>query len=146
MKKFTSLLIILTMILTMLTPTVATANNQLPISKDGVKYADVTRTTGNSSKNLGTKITSNGAKHDIKLDGETVGSFVFNKNNAYIEIVLIKNVSVNVEWNCSKYYAASLLEGAGVYKLPQLLQDNGKTQSFNAIWVIDVKRSSPIGD
>lgn len=134
-----SLVLMVTILLCVLMSTAAAATIQEPITKDGMIYADVMRTTGNSSAYLGTKITANGAKHDIKLDGEIVGSFVFNKNDSYIEIVLAENVSVDVKWNCSKYYAASTLDGKGTYKLPQLLQDNGKTQSFNAIWITDVK-------
>jgi hypothetical protein len=108
------------------------------VTRDGEQYANIITYAGNSNVNLSNKITANGAKCDITLNGKTVGNFVFNKNSPYIEISLTDNVAVDVTWNCASKYASCILKDAGVYALPQLLHDNGKPQSFNAIWISSV--------
>jgi hypothetical protein len=140
MKKSISLILALLMVLALLPAAVASAAQEA-VTKDGAVYVEVIRTTGNSSANLGTKITANGARHDIVLDGAAVGGFVFTKNNSHVVITVTEDVAVDIEWNCSKYYAAVTLDGKGTYRIPQLLQDNGRTQSFNTIWVVGVKWS-----
>ena len=111
---------------------------QAPVLKDGSYYEDVIRTSKNIGKGL--KISANKSYNEIKLEGGVVGYFTFDKNAEYVEITLVRNVIVNIEWSCSKYYASIALDGVGVYLLPQLLQDNGKTQSFNQIWIGDMTR------
>jgi hypothetical protein len=118
---------------------------QEPVTKNGEIYGDVTIFAGNSGSILGDKITANGASYDIKLNGDTVGNFVFNKNNPYIEIIITESVAVNVTWNCASKYANCIFYDAGTYKIPQLLQDNGKAQNFNAIWIGDVATVNPTG-
>jgi hypothetical protein len=108
------------------------------------KDVEVTICTESSSTNLGDKITANGATYDIKLNDEIVGGLVFNKTDQYIIIIIISDVTVDVLWNCASKYATCTLDGMGVYKIPQLLQDNGKPQSFNAIWITNVKQGTPI--
>jgi uncharacterized protein YegL len=136
-----SIALILCILISVLPPSVFGASAiQEPVTKDGAKYADITATAGNSSANLGDKITANGANYDITLDGEIVGSFVFNKNAPYIDVIITSGVAVDIIWNCGDKYADCTLNGAGIYQIPQLLQDNGKTQSFNAIWVVEVKQ------
>jgi exopolysaccharide biosynthesis protein/Mg-chelatase subunit ChlD len=119
---------------------------QEPVKKDGTKYTDITASAGNSSANLGDKITANGAKYDIKLDGEIVGSFTFNKNNPCIEIAITDDVLVDILWSCGSKYADCTLNGAGIYQIPQLLQDNGKTQNFDAIWVTSARGLTKFDD
>ncbi|MDR0797130.1 MAG: rhodanese-like domain-containing protein [Nitrososphaerota archaeon] len=119
------------------------AEIQEPVIRNGVKYADVASGKGNSGSILGDEITANGAIYDITLNGKTVGSLVFNKNSQYIEIILTSNVAVDVLWNCASKYANCTLDGMGIYKIPQLLQDNGKTQSFNAMWITNVRQGTP---
>jgi hypothetical protein len=147
-KKIIPMLLFVCLIMQVI-PLAVGAVAQEPVLKDGAEYDDVTTYAGNSSANLGDKITANGAKYDIKLDGEKVGSFVFNKNSQYIEITITENVAVDILWNCANKYADCTLNGVGIYKIPQLLQDNGKTQSFNAIWLVDVSQgdntASPVG-
>ncbi|MDR2203196.1 MAG: rhodanese-like domain-containing protein, partial [Nitrososphaerota archaeon] len=116
---------------------------QEPVTKNRVKYADVTTGKENSGSLLGDKITANGAEYNITLDGEVVGSLVFNKNDPYITIILTSTVVVDVTWSCASKYADCTLDGVGVYKIPQLLQDNGRTQSFNAIWITNVQQGTP---
>jgi len=118
---------------------------QEPVTKNERGYELVTTFVGNSSALLGDKITANGAGYDIKLDGETVGGLVFNKNDAYIEIIITDNVIVDVTWSCSAKYANCTLTGMGTYNIPQLLQDNGKTQTFNALWITDVRQNDNAG-
>jgi len=115
------------------------ADSQQPVLKDNAYYADVIPCDGNSSANLGDKITANGAKYDIMLDGAKVGSFTFNKNNQYIDITITNNVAVSILWNCGSKYADCTLKGVGTYQIPQILQDNGKAQNFNAIWITTVR-------
>ncbi|MDR0493399.1 MAG: rhodanese-like domain-containing protein [Nitrososphaerota archaeon] len=116
------------------------AEIQEPVTKNGAKYTDVI-TSVVSNSNLGDKIAANGAKYDIELDGKIVGSLIFNKNDPYIEIILTSDVAVDVLWNCASKYADCTLKGTGTYKVPQLVQDNGKTQSFNAIWITNVEQN-----
>lgn len=124
------------MLMSVFPPSILGANVQEPVTRNGVKHADVMTRAGNSGANTGDKITANGANYDIILDGEKVGSFVFNKNSPYIEITITNdNALIEVIWSCSSKYANCLLDDAGVYKMPQLLQDNGKTQNFDAIWI-----------
>ncbi|MCL2643117.1 MAG: VWA domain-containing protein [Candidatus Bathyarchaeota archaeon] len=137
-KKIISLVLLVCLVLQAAPLVAYGAGTQDPVLKDGARYADVTTYAGNSSANLGDKITANGAKYDIRLDGEIVGSFTFNKNSPYVEIAITDNVIVNIMWSCSSKYADSTLTGIGTYRIPQLLQDNGKTQSFDAIWVTNI--------
>ncbi|MDR1993168.1 MAG: rhodanese-like domain-containing protein [Nitrososphaerota archaeon] len=116
---------------------------QEPVTRNRVKYADVITGKGNSGSILGDEITANGAKYDITLNGEIVGSLVFNKNDQYLTIILTSTVVVDITWSCASKYAACTLDGVGVYKIPQLLQDNGRTQSFNAIWITNVQQGTP---
>ncbi|MCL2675135.1 MAG: prealbumin-like fold domain-containing protein [Firmicutes bacterium] len=101
--------------------------------------------SGTSSANHGYKVSANKSYNEIMLGGEVVGFFVFDKggndpNNAgNLIITLVKDVIVGVRWDCSKYYGYAKLEGIGVYSLPQLMQDNGKTQSFDQIWILTVE-------
>lgn len=106
------------------------------VLKDGIEYiaADelVKYTSGTGT---GTQISKNKSYNEIKLDGEVVGHFTFDKDASPLSISITKNVNVIVEWKCAKYYMAIALEGIGVYELPQILQDNGKLQKFNQVWV-----------
>ena len=104
-----------------------------------LKYFDVTIVAENNGSALGDKITANGAKYGIKLDGQIVGSLVFNKNNPTIKIIITSDVSVDILWNCASKYATTTINGAGTYTIPQLVQNNGKLQSFNALWITSVK-------
>ena len=119
-------------------------DEQEPVTKDGVKYADIIREPSDSSANWGTKISANGEVYDIKLNGKSVGGFVFNKQDAYIVITLTDDVSVDIRWDCSDYYAVCTLDGAGVYKIPRLLKDNGDKPNFNQIWITPAKSNEPI--
>jgi Mg-chelatase subunit ChlD len=148
-KKFStifSIVLILCMVAQVVPLSVLGATVQEPITKDGTKYSAVTTRTGNSNANIGDKITANGAKYDITLDEWVVGSLVFNKNSPYIEITITNNVAVKITWNCGSKYANSTISVAGTYKIPQLLQDNGRTQSFDAIWVTEVRQISIFED
>jgi len=111
---------------------------QEPVIKNGELYADVTEFTDDRYYFDGDKITANGAKYDLKLDGETVGSFFFNKHDPYIKIIITSDVKVSVTWNCSAKYASCALHGVGIYEMPQLLNDKGKAQSFDAIWINNI--------
>jgi len=103
--------------------------------------------TGNSANIPGwEKITANGAQVYIRFNGDTVGYFVFNKQgNApapyqeFLKITIYGNnsaaVAVTIRWDCSKYYAYADISAPGDYYIPQLMQDNGKTQSFDQIWL-----------
>jgi len=71
-----------------------------------------------------------------------VGSLFFNKNSQYIEIVLEDDVVVDILWNCASRYASCTLNGAGAYKIPQIVQSNGKTQGFNAVWIVNIEPST----
>jgi len=101
--------------------------------------------SGNSSANHGYKVSANKSYNEIKLNGEVVGFFTFDKsgndpkNPGNLIITLTKDVKVGVRWDCSKYYAYAMLDGIGVYSLPQLMQDNGKAQSFDQIWILTVE-------
>jgi hypothetical protein len=113
---------------------------QEPVTKDDIPYMDVITKAENSGANHGNKITTTS---EITLNNKKVGNIIFNKNNPYIEIVITSNVEVDIMWNCASKYANCTLNGAGTYKIPRLLQNNGKLQSFNALWLVDV-RLSPI--
>ncbi|MDR0470758.1 MAG: hypothetical protein LBH79_03385, partial [Nitrososphaerota archaeon] len=116
--------------------------------------------TGNSA-NLPpswTKISANGEKAPIEVDGKIVGYFVFDKQgNApkpyedFLKIEIYDNVldfdgtvQILIRWHCSKYYAYADISAPGTYYIPQLMQDNGKTQSFDQIW-IDPSYTPPTG-
>ena len=138
MKKLLPLVLFSLMILPIAASVFAATSDsgQEPVIKNGAAYTDPIRYSGNSgNQNKGEKISANNAVCDITLDGESVGGFVFTKNSQYIEITLTEDVSVDIAWDCGKYYAEVTLSGKGTYLLPQLLQDNGRTQSFNQIWV-----------
>jgi len=97
----------------------------------------------NSSANKGYKVSANKSYNEIKLGSEVVGYFRFDKDgndpfsggNLLIRIIK-DDVAVTVERHCSKYYATGLLNGMGVYSLPQIMQDNGKKQSFDQLWIV----------
>jgi hypothetical protein len=118
---------------------VLSAAVQEPVTINGWYYEDVVTYAGNSGAILGDKITANNEKYEIMLVDEVVGNFVFLKNNPYLGIVILEDVVVEVTWNCASKYASCTLNGAGLYMLPQLVQDNGKTQSFNVIWITNVE-------
>ena len=106
------------------------------VLKDGVEYIaadDLIKYT--SGIKTGTQISKNKSYNEIKLDGEVVGHFTFEKDASPLSITITEDVTVIVEWKCAKYYMAAALEGSGVYELPQILQDNGKHQKFNQLWI-----------
>lgn len=138
MKRYLSILLALAMVFSFTMPIASAADTQEGITKDGDFYADVTRTTLNS-ENAGTTVTGDNELHGIILDNITVGLFTFNGTDRYIEIELFDHIAVDITWNCSKYYATGTLTGKGIYQIPQLLQDDGKTQSFDAIWIGDAR-------
>ena len=106
------------------------------------KYIDANKFPSNSSANKGLmKVSANKSRNYIVYNGKEVGYFDFNKNEATIDIHITDNVVVDVEWHCSKYYATAKLDGIGTYSLPQLLQDNGKPQSFDQIWIVAIDRT-----
>jgi len=122
---------------------------QEPVTKNGFPFADVELFTDhNAFATRNNKITTNNAEVDVLYYGAKVGSFVFNKHNSYIEIEITEHVAVDVVWYCSKDYASCTLKGEGVYRLPQLLQDNGKTESFDGIWIqrVDVHDPTDLPD
>ncbi|MDR0460787.1 MAG: rhodanese-like domain-containing protein [Nitrososphaerota archaeon] len=137
--------LILCLLANVLPLSVLGAEIQEPVTKNGATYANVITGAGNNGSNSGDKITANGATYNIKLDGEIVGSLVFNKSSQYIEIILTSDVMVDVLWNCASKYASCTLNGAGIYKIPQLIQDNGKPQNFNALWVTGVSQNGLLG-
>ena len=122
--------------------------NQAPIYLDGSETERLEAVyTGNSANAPGwTKIASNGEKVSITVNGLVVGYFVFDKKgNApkpyqdFLKIEIYENLPVGAEvtirWDCSKYYAYADLSVPGIYYIPQLMQDNGKIQSFDQIWI-----------
>ena len=106
------------------------------VYKDGVEYVPADELVKSTSGiKTGTKISANKSYNEIKLDGEVVGHFTFNKDASPLSITITKNVNVIVEWKCAKYYMTCELKNAGVYSLPQILQDNGKLKNFDQIWI-----------
>jgi len=117
---------------------------QEPVTKNGLPFADAELFTDhNVFAAHNNKVAANGAKATILYYGGEVGSFVFNKHNSYIEIEITEHVAVDVVWHCSDEYASCTLKGEGVYRLPQLLQHNGKTESFDTIWIQRVDVHDP---
>jgi len=125
-------------------PASKVAPTQDLVWKDGTVYGSIEAYS--DAKKEGYQVSANKSFNVIESAGRPVGSFTFDKKGndetagleGNLVITLTENVKVGVEWHCSKYYAAIELDGAGVYSLPQLWQDNGKKQSFDQIW-IDVK-------
>jgi len=146
MKKIIAVVLAFVMCFGFAAPAVfASTANQDPVQKNGSFYSAVSRFASNSSANKGLmKVSANKSSNKIMFEGEQVGDFYFDKNANVININITKDVTVNVEWHCSKYYAQASLNGIGVYSLPQLLQDNGKTQSFDQIWILSISRNIPV--
>jgi|GEM_PF-4337735 len=133
------------------TPVVA-KKGQAPVYKDGELYDTLEIVySGNSSSNHGYKISANKSFNTISLDGVEVGYFTFDKKGngpkGYTDFLAIyitdDDYIVDVRWDCSKYYAYASLDGVGTYLLPQLMQDNGKIQSFDQIWISVSKKETP---
>ena len=113
--------------------------NPRPILKDGEFYSDVVMHQGNSSSNRGLmNVSANRSSNVIRHNGEVVGNFFFDKNADTIEIHITENVQIEVEWQASSQYARATLDGIGVYNLPQLMHNNGRFQSFNQIWILNI--------
>lgn len=126
--------------------------NQAPVYKDKVA-TDLLEAVynGNSASIPGwNKISGNGEKVNIMVNGVKVGYFVFDKKGNvadkgftdFLKIEIYDNIlelsgeaTVNIRWHCSKYYAYADLSTPGEYWIPQLMQDNGKIQSFDQIWI-----------
>lgn len=137
-RKFSSIALVFVLIFTLAIPLFAKPVQEVqePVLKDGVEYiASNELEKYTSSIGTGTKISANNSYNEIKLDGEVVGHFTFDKDASPLSITVTKDVTVIVEWKCAKYYMACALDGAGVYELPQILHDNGKLQIFNQVWV-----------
>ncbi|MCL2498531.1 MAG: hypothetical protein FWF06_07965, partial [Symbiobacteriaceae bacterium] len=159
-KKFSALLLALAMVFSLVTPAMAAGGfpgdskplallkNQAPVYLDGAKTNLLEAVYNGNSANLPnwTKISANKEKVSIKLDGVIVGEFTFDKSGNgpkgyedFLKITIFENLpkgaEVNIRWHCSKYYAYADLTVPGVYYIPQLMQDNGKTQSFDQIWI-----------
>jgi hypothetical protein len=132
-SRFIAIALIFCMVAQILPLSALGAEIQEPVTKNGINYVDVTTYSSSSSVNLGDKVTSNGARYDIKINGDTVGYFVFNKNDPYIEITITHNVAVDIMWNCGSKYASCTLDGVGVYKVPRLLGDGNKAQGNPAL-------------
>jgi len=125
--------------------------NQAPVYLDGVATDLLEAVYNGNSANIDgwNKISGNGAKVDIMVNGVKVGYFVFDKKgNApkpyadFLKIEIFDNIldldgtaEVGLRWHCSKYYAYADLSAPGVYYIPQLMQDNGKIQSFDQVWI-----------
>ncbi len=149
MSKFVLQVVSMVFVLCLLTPVLGSpahmVTEQEPVTKNGAYFADVVEfhNNGRAAAITANKITANGAKCGILYYGAVVGNFVFNKHNNYIEIEITEHVAVDVMWHCSAEEARCTLKGEGVYRLPQLLQDCGKTVSFDAIWIQSVDVHDP---
>jgi len=125
----------------------APLKNQAPVYKDGVATDLLEAVYNGNSANIAgwNKISGNGEKVNIMVNGEKVGYFVFDKKGNvgdFLKIEIFDNVldfdgkvEIGIRWHCSKYYAYADLSEPGVYLIPQLMQDNGKIQSFDQIWI-----------
>ena len=124
--------------------------NQAPVYKDKVATNLLEAVYDGNGANLPgwNKISGNGEKVNIIVNGIKVGYFEFDKKGNvadkgftdFLKIEIYDNIltlggkaEVGIRWHCSKYYAYADLSAPGIYWIPQLMQDNGKIQSFNQI-------------
>lgn len=136
--KANSFALVFVLIFTLMSPVFAAPIQEVQegILKDGVTYIAADELVKSTfATRFGTKISANNSYNEIVLDGEVVGYFMFDKHASPLPIAITKDVTVIVEWKCAKYYMTCQLKGAGVYDLPQILQDNGKLKNFDQIWI-----------
>jgi len=112
------------------------------VLKDGGFYSSVIAYQGNSSSQAVMKVSANKSSNSIRLNGEVVATFYFDKNLPTVDIVVIEDITLLVEWHCSSNYARVELIGAGTYSLPQLFHTNGRLQDFNQIWILGVSENN----
>lgn len=159
-KKLIAVLLVIAMTLTFVTPAaaidgfpgdskpLALLKGQSPVYKDMVATELLDTVYNGNSANISgwQKISGNKESVNIPVNGDVVGRFVFDKKgnapNPYTDFLKIeiydnlpKGGEVYIRWHCSKYYAYADLSAPGVYYIPQLMQDNGKMQSFDQIWL-----------
>ena len=108
------------------------------VVKDGNDYASVL-TYQNSAASGGQKVNVDMSYNEITAGDEVVGYFTFDKNAENLIVTITKPAIVDLEWSCANKYASTTLEGVGIYALPRLMQDNGKTQNFNQITIVNAQ-------
>ena len=108
------------------------AAGQESVTKDGAVYASVEPSL--AGVKTGTKATNDLTTYQIKVGGKVVAKFFFMKSANYIELTVSDDVEFNIEWKSGNYFASCDIKGKGNYKLPRLVQENGKTKEFSNVW------------
>ena len=118
---------------------------QAPVYLDGAPTDLASIYTGNSANADGwLKVSGNKEAVFVSLGDEGYIKFTFDKKGngpvgyegfLTVEVYNPEGYDAEIRWDCSKYYAYADIAVSGTYLIPQLMQDNGKIQSFDQVWI-----------